>query len=81
MHVQAEEDGIACVETLAGKKGHVNYDNVPLIIYTHPEVASVGKTEEQVKEMGIEYKVCLLPFGASAQQSTSFQMTSLSSQA
>ena len=56
--MQAEEDGIACVETLAGKKGHVNYDTVPLIIYTHPEVASVGKTEEQVKEMGVEYKVC-----------------------
>ena len=45
------------MENLAGKAGHVNYDTVPLIIYTHPEVASVGKTEEQVKEMGIEYKV------------------------
>ena len=55
--VQAEEDGIACVENLAGKNGHVNYDTVPLIIYTDPEVASVGKTEEQVKESGVEYKV------------------------
>ena len=59
-HVQAEEDGIACVENLAGKAGHVNYDTVPLIIYTDPEVASVGKTEEQVKEMGIEYNVSSL---------------------
>ena len=65
-HLQAEEDGIACVESLAGKKGHVNYDTVPLIIYTHPEVASVGKTEEEVKKMGIDYKVgwlrvCCIP--------------------
>ena len=58
--MQAEEDGIACVENLAGKAGHVNYDTVPLIIYTDPEVASVGKTEEQVKEMGVEYKVSSL---------------------
>ena len=55
--MQAEEDGIACVEQLAGKGGHVNYNNVPLIIYTHPEVASVGLTEEQCKEQGIKYKV------------------------
>lgn len=54
---QAEEDGIACVEMLAGKGGHVNYNNVPLIIYTHPEVASVGLTEEQAKDQGIKYKV------------------------
>ena len=54
---QAEEDGIACVENLAGKKGHVNYNTVPSIVYTHPEVASVGKTEEQVKAEGGEYRV------------------------
>ena len=55
--VQAEEDGIACVENLAGKKGHVNYNTVPSIVYTHPEVASVGKTEEQVKQEGGKYRV------------------------
>ncbi|GHP06691.1 hypothetical protein PPROV_000543600 [Pycnococcus provasolii] len=52
---KAEEDGVACVETMAGKHGHVNYANVPSILYTHPEVAWVGLTEEQCKEQGIEY--------------------------
>lgn len=46
------------MENLAGKAGHVNYNTVPSIVYTHPEVASVGKTEEQVKAEGQEYKVC-----------------------
>lgn len=55
--LQAEEDGVACVENLAGKAGHVNYNTVPSIVYTHPEVASVGQTEEQVKAEGHEYKV------------------------
>ena len=59
MWPQAEEDGVACVELLAGKGGHVNYDTVPGIVYTHPEVASVGKTEEMCKAEGIEYKVTL----------------------
>ncbi|KAK9812938.1 hypothetical protein WJX72_006048 [[Myrmecia] bisecta] len=54
---KAEEDGIACVELLAGKAGHVNYNTVPSIVYTHPEVASVGLTEEQVKAGGTKYKV------------------------
>ena len=54
---------MACVENIAGKAGHVNYNTVPSIVYTHPEVASVGKTEEQVKADGIDYQVrkaCLL---------------------
>ena len=55
--MQAEEDGVACVELLAGHSGHVNYDTVPSICYTWPEVASVGKTEEQAKAEGYEYKV------------------------
>lgn len=55
--VQAEEDGVAAVEYIAGKKGHVDYNTVPGIVYTHPEVASVGKTEEQCKAEGIEVKV------------------------
>lgn len=52
---KAEEEGIAVVETIAGKVGHVNYDAIPSVIYTHPELASVGKTEEQLKEAGVEY--------------------------
>jgi dihydrolipoamide dehydrogenase len=54
---KAEEEGIACVEHIAGKGGHINYNTIPNVIYTHPEVASVGKTEEQLKEAG---KVILL---------------------
>ena len=65
--MQAEDDGIACVEKIAGKGGHVNYDAVPLIIYTWPEVASVGKTEDECKKLGLKYKVhaaiCLQCFG------------------
>jgi dihydrolipoamide dehydrogenase len=54
---KAEEDGIAFAERLAGQKTHVNYDTVPSVIYTWPEVASVGQTEEQVKATGKEYRV------------------------
>jgi len=54
---KAEEDGIAFAERLAGQKTHVNYDTVPSVIYTWPEVASVGLTEEQVKATGREYRV------------------------
>ncbi|XP_065863888.1 dihydrolipoyl dehydrogenase 1, mitochondrial [Euphorbia lathyris] len=63
---KAEEDGVACVEFIAGKHGHVDYDKVPGVVYTHPEVASVGKTEEQVKELGIEYRVGKFPFMANS---------------
>ena len=48
------------MENIAGKAGHVNYNTVPSIVYTHPEVASVGKTEEQVKADGTEYQACQL---------------------
>jgi dihydrolipoamide dehydrogenase len=61
---KASEDGVACVETIAGQKGHVNWDLVPSIIYTQPEVAWVGKTEEQLKAVGIAYKVGKYPFTA-----------------
>ena len=54
---KASEEGIAVVELLAGKAGHVNYDTIPSVVYTHPEVAAVGLTEEQVKEAGRKYKV------------------------
>jgi dihydrolipoamide dehydrogenase len=61
---KASEDGVACVETLAGQNGHVNWDLVPSIIYTQPEVAWVGKTEEQLKAEGIAYKIGKYPFTA-----------------
>jgi dihydrolipoamide dehydrogenase len=59
---KAEEEGVAVAETIAGKHGHVNYLTVPGIVYTWPEVASVGYTEEQLKEKGIEYKAGKFPF-------------------
>ncbi len=59
---KAEEEGVAVAETCAGKKGHVNYLTVPGIVYTWPEVASVGYTEEQLKEKGVEYKAGKFPF-------------------
>jgi dihydrolipoamide dehydrogenase len=62
---KASEDGIAFAERLAGFKTHVRYDTVPSVIYTWPEVASVGQTEEQVKESGREYKVGKFPMAAS----------------
>ena len=54
---KAEEEGVAIAEILAGKPGHVNYDHCPAVVYTHPELASVGKTEEQLKAAGVDYKV------------------------
>ena len=52
---KAEEEGIACVENIAGFAGHVNYDVIPGVIYTHPEVATVGQTEEQLKKANVNY--------------------------
>ncbi len=63
---KAEEDAIAAVEIMAGQKGHVNYDLMPAVIYTHPEVASVGATEEKLKEKGIEYNKGKFPFAANS---------------
>lgn len=63
---KAEEEGVAVAEMLAGQSGHVNYDTVPGIIYTWPEVASVGKTEEELKEAGVDYKVGRFPFAANS---------------
>ena len=59
---KAEEEGIAVAELIAGKPGHVNYDIIPSVIYTSPEVASVGMTEEQLKENSIKYSVGKFPF-------------------
>ncbi|MGE4219791.1 MAG: FAD-dependent oxidoreductase, partial [Alphaproteobacteria bacterium] len=63
---KAEDEGIACAEIIAGQAGHVNYDAIPGIVYTAPEVASVGKTEEQLKEAGIDYKAGKFPFSANS---------------
>lgn len=63
---KAEEDGVACVEQMAGQKSHVNYDLVPAVIYTMPEVATIGKTEEQLKAAGTAYKVGKFPFLANS---------------
>ncbi|MHA1517489.1 MAG: dihydrolipoyl dehydrogenase [Alphaproteobacteria bacterium] len=61
---KAEEEGIAVAEILAGQAGHVNYDVIPSVVYTAPEVASVGKTEEQLNQEGVHYKVGRFPFTA-----------------
>mmetsp|Transcript_18684 Transcript_18684/g.26356 ORF Transcript_18684/g.26356 Transcript_18684/m.26356 type:complete len:506 (-) Transcript_18684:350-1867(-) len=63
---KAEEEGIAAVETIAGFAGHVNYDAIPGVIYTYPEVASVGKTEEELKEAGVKYNKGNFPFSANS---------------
>ncbi len=61
---KAEEEGVACAEMLAGKAGHVNYGVIPGVVYTWPEVASIGRTEEQLRADGVEYAVGRFPFAA-----------------
>lgn len=61
---KAEEEGVALAEILAGQAGHVNYDAIPGVVYTWPEVACVGKTEEELKKDGVSYKVGKFPFAA-----------------
>jgi len=63
---KAEDEAVACIETIAGKAGHVNYDIIPAVIYTFPEVAVVGKTEEELKADGAAYKVGKFPFTANS---------------
>jgi dihydrolipoamide dehydrogenase len=63
---KAEDEAVACIEIIAGKAGHVNYDIIPSVIYTYPEVATVGKTEEELKAAGVAYKVGKFPFTANA---------------
>jgi dihydrolipoyl dehydrogenase len=67
---KAEDEAVAVAERIAGKAGHVNYDAIPSVIYTFPEVASVGKTEEELKEAGLSYKVGKFPFTANARAKT-----------
>ena len=63
---KAEDEGIAVAENIAGQSGHVNYDTIPGVIYTTPEVASIGKTEEQLKESNIKYKIGKFSFMANS---------------
>jgi dihydrolipoamide dehydrogenase len=63
---KAEDEAVACIELIAGRAGHVNYDVIPSVIYTYPEVATVGKTEEELKAAGVAYKVGKFPFTANA---------------
>lgn len=63
---KAEEEGIAAVENILGEGGHVNYDAIPGVIYTYPEVANVGKSEEELKAAGVKYNVGKFPFSANS---------------
>ena len=63
---KAEDEGIAVAENIAGQSGHVNYDTIPGVIYTTPEVASIGRTEEQLKEKNIQYKIGKFSFMANS---------------
>jgi len=70
---KAEDDGAACAELIAGKAGHVNYDLVPSVVYTSPEVACVGKSEEDLKKAGVAYKVGKFPFMANSRAKTNHE--------
>jgi dihydrolipoamide dehydrogenase len=63
---KASDEGIAIAEILSGQAGHVNYDTIPNVVYTHPEIASVGKSENQLKDEAIEYNVGKFPFMANS---------------
>jgi dihydrolipoyl dehydrogenase len=67
---KAQEEGIACVEHIVTGYGHVNYDTIAGVVYTQPEIASVGKTEEQLKEIGTEFRKGVFPFRANARART-----------
>jgi dihydrolipoamide dehydrogenase len=70
---KAEDEGVALAEMLAGKAGHVNYDIIPNVVYTYPEVASIGKTEEELKEAGTAYNVGKFPFTANGRAKANLQ--------
>ncbi|ODN96445.1 dihydrolipoyl dehydrogenase [Cryptococcus wingfieldii CBS 7118] len=67
---KAEEEGIAAVEIIKSGHGHVNYDAIPSVVYTHPEVAWVGKNEEELKAAGVQYKIGKFPFSANSRAKT-----------
>src|ERR1700720_4852482 len=70
---KAEDEGVAVAEILAGQAGHVNYDVIPNVVYTEPEIASVGKTEEELKEAGVAYKTGKFPFTANGRAKVNLQ--------
>ena len=74
---KASEEGVMVAERIAGHKAQINYDTIPSVIYTHPEVAAVGQTEEQVKESGRPYKVGMFPFAASGRALAANEPTGL----
>jgi dihydrolipoamide dehydrogenase len=67
---KAEDEGIACADNIAGLNGYANHDVIPAVVYTHPEVGTVGKTEEELKAAGIAYKVGKFPFLANSRAKT-----------
>jgi dihydrolipoamide dehydrogenase len=67
---KAMEEAIVCVERMAGIHAHFNYDCIPAIVYTHPEIATVGKTEEQLKDAGIDYRKGVGAYGANGRART-----------
>jgi len=70
---KAEDEAVACAELIAGKAGHVNYDIIPGVVYTKPEIAWVGKTEEELKAAGVAYKVGKFPFMANSRAKTNHE--------
>ncbi len=70
---KAEDEGVAVAEILAGQAGHVNYDAIPNVVYTFPEIASVGKTEEELKQAGVAYKAGKFPFTANGRAKVNHQ--------
>jgi dihydrolipoamide dehydrogenase len=70
---KAEEEGVAAVEIMAGQHPHVNYDAIPGVIYTMPEVANVGRTEEELKKLGVAYKIGKFPFSANSRAKANAQ--------
>lgn len=67
---KAEDEAIACIERIAGRAGHVDYDAIPAVVYTAPQVASVGKTEDELKNNGVAYKIGKFPFTANPRAKT-----------
>ena len=70
---KAQDEGVAVAEILAGQAGHVNYDVIPNVVYTYPEIASVGKSEEELREAGVAYKVGKFPFTANGRAKVNLQ--------
>ena len=70
---KAEDEGVACAERIAGKAGHVDYGIIPGVVYTKPEIAWVGKTEEELKAEGVAYKVGKFPFSANSRAKTNHE--------